>query len=168
AQPGDGVCAGPSGCTLRAAIEEANAHAGLDTIAFGLGGGPHRIDVLSALPAITDPVVIDGSTQPGYGGTPIAEVDGAGARSEVDGLVITGGGSTVRGLVINGFSGNGVTLRGGSGNVLEGNYLGPDVAGTSAVGNADCGLLIDGSANNRIGGTTSAARNVISGNPGHG
>jgi CSLREA domain-containing protein len=165
--PGDGVCATASGCTLRAAIQEANALAGLDHIAFAIGSGERRISVSSALPTITDPVIIDGSTQPGFAGTPIVELDGSGAKSEVDGLTITGGGSTIRGLVINGFSGNGVVLGGSVGNVLEGNYIGTDVAGTTAIGNGNAGVLIEG-ANNRIGGTTAAARNVISGNQGNG
>jgi CSLREA domain-containing protein len=37
ANPGDGTCAGASGCTLRAAIQEANALAGADTITLPAG-----------------------------------------------------------------------------------------------------------------------------------
>jgi CSLREA domain-containing protein len=166
--PGDGVCTSASGCTLRAAIQEANARPGLDRITFAIGTGGQKIGITSTLPAITDPVVIDGATQPGYAGTPIVEVDGAGAKSEVDGLTIRNGGSTVRGLAIYGFSGNGIVLSGSGGSVVEGNFLGTDATGTAAVGNGDSGLLIDGSANNRIGGTTVAARNVISANQGNG
>ena len=65
--PGDGICDdGAGNCTLRAAIEEANALLGTDTIAFNiLGEGPHTIQPTSALPTITGPVGIDGYTQPG-------------------------------------------------------------------------------------------------------
>ena len=53
-------------CTLREAIDAANAGAGLDTIAFDIpGAGPHTIQLGLGLPKITDPVIIDGYTQPG-------------------------------------------------------------------------------------------------------
>lgn len=39
--------------------------AGLDTIAFNIGGGAQTIAVASSLPFITEPVNIDGTTQPG-------------------------------------------------------------------------------------------------------
>ena len=67
ANPGDGICADAScNCTLRAAIEEANALAGHDTICFNIpGAGPHTIQVLTGLPNITDQVTIDGYTQTG-------------------------------------------------------------------------------------------------------
>ena len=161
AQPGDGVCAAASGlCTLRAAIQEANASPGLDTIGFTIGSGPQRISVTSALPVIIDPVVIDGTTQPGYVRPPIVEVHGAGTRAT--GLVIVSGGSTVRRLVINGFAGNGLRLSGGGGNVVEGNYIGTDIAGMSAVPNLGSGVLIENSPDNII------QLNLISGNEGSG
>src|SRR5205814_1904684 len=50
----------------------------------------------------------------------------------------------------------------GSGNRVEGNYLGTDAAGTAGVPNAS-GVWIEG-AGNTVGGTTAGARNVISGN----
>ena len=54
--------------TLRQAILDANHSANLseaDTIAFDIpGAGPHTIQPLTALPTITDPVVVDGYTQP--------------------------------------------------------------------------------------------------------
>lgn len=163
---GDGVCATASGvCTLRAAIEEANTTTELDTIAFAIGSGPQRISVTSSLPAITSPIVIDGSTQPGFSGSPLIEIHGSILVS--DGLRILGGGSTVRGLVINGFGSDGVLLEGGGDNLLEGNYIGLDSTGTSAVRNQGAGVRIR-SANNRIGGRELAQRNVISGNGGFG
>ena len=59
--PGDGVCDFLGECTLRAAIAEANALPGKDTIAFDLPTS-HTITINDLLPAITDPVVIDGAT----------------------------------------------------------------------------------------------------------
>ena len=53
--------------SLRQAILDANLDSGLDTIVFQIpGGGVHTIAVLSALPTIAFPVVIDGTSQPGY------------------------------------------------------------------------------------------------------
>lgn len=53
ANPGDGFCAlKVGGCTLRAAIEEANARAGADNIIFSLpGAGIHSISITSGPPA---------------------------------------------------------------------------------------------------------------------
>jgi CSLREA domain-containing protein len=158
----DGLCAAASGgCTLRAAIQEANATAELDTIAFAIGSGPQRIELISDLPAANHPVLIDGWSQPGFSGTPLIEVRGS--MSVGTGFSILGGSSTLRGLVINGFGGDGVLLALGNGNALEGNYIGLDATGTSAVRNQGAGVRIE-SAENRIGGLTLAQRNVISGN----
>src|SRR5688500_13827104 len=67
ATPGDGLCdSGGSVCTLRAAIEEANANAGSDTIHFSIGTGAQTIAPATGYPAITETVTIDGTTQPGY------------------------------------------------------------------------------------------------------
>ncbi len=49
-------------------------------------------------------------------------------------------------------------------NLIEGNFIGTDKAGTADRGNANQGVLIDGASGNTIGGTTAAARNVISAN----
>ena len=56
--------------SLRQAILNANANPGLDTITFDIpGAGVHTISPASALPAITDPVVIDGYTSRGQANT---------------------------------------------------------------------------------------------------
>src|SRR5207244_10209859 len=63
--------------SLRQAIKDANAHVGADTISFNIGGGGSRtISPLSALPSITDPVTLNGTTQPGAvtAGTPLIEI----------------------------------------------------------------------------------------------
>ncbi|MCH8814922.1 MAG: hypothetical protein IH957_07470 [Chloroflexi bacterium] len=166
---GDGVCdtddsVGDGPCTLRAAIEEANALAGADTINFSIGTGVQTIAPGSVLPFITDPVTIDGTTQAGFAGTPIIELDGSGAGAGVVGLLITAGNSTVRGLVINRFVGHGIELRTNGGNFVQGNYIGTDVAGTADLGNEGNGVRILNVPGNTIGGTAAGAGNVISGN----
>src|SRR5258708_1101639 len=104
--------------SLRQAILDANAHAGADMIVFTIpGAGVNTIAPASALPTITDPVTIDGTTQPGFAGSPIIELSGA-IAGPANGLNITAGSSTVLGLVINRFkggnnpssSGNGIFL----------------------------------------------------------
>src|SRR6266850_6646181 len=99
----DGVCNDGSGsCTLRAAIEQANAVAGLDTINFNIGSGVKTIVLTTDLPVISDQLVIDGTTQPGFAGTPIIEINGNNRpNTNRAGLLITACCSTIKGLVIN-------------------------------------------------------------------
>jgi CSLREA domain-containing protein len=175
----DGTCSvGPGHCSLREAINAANASAATtDTIAFNItGAGPHTIAPGSALPTISDPLVIDGYTQSGasvntnpvgqaINATLMIVVDGSGAGA-VDGLTITAAGCTVRGLVINQFGGHGIHVSGAgaSGNLVEGNLIGTDVNGTTDLGNIDDGVFIESGPSNTVGGTTAASRNLISGN----
>ncbi len=170
----DGTC-DATHCSLREAINAANVNPGTDTIAFDISGaGPHTIQPTSALPTITDPVVIDGYTQPGaspntngpgLGSNAVLKIELDGSNTlDIIGLLIRAGNSTVRGLVINRFSA-GIRLEANGGNVVEGNLIGTDVTGTFPLGNAFYGvdIHVDGS-NNTIGGTTAAARNIISAN----
>jgi hypothetical protein len=152
--------------SLRQAILDADGTPGPDMIQFAIGRGIQTIVLTSPLPAITQPMIIDGTSQPGYSGAPLIELNGAGAGPNADGLLILAGGSMVLGLVINRFSLSGIELQNGGGNVLEGNYLGTDVSGTRPLGNGT-GMLIR-SSNNTIGGTMAGAGNVIAGNQGEG
>ena len=63
--------------SLRQAILDSNADTGdRDTIVFNIpGSGVHTITPLTALPLISQPVVIDGTTQPGFAGTPLDRVE---------------------------------------------------------------------------------------------
>ena len=168
--------------SLRKAITDANGMAGADTINFNIpGGGVHTISLASALPTISDPVTIDGYTQPGASPNTLAESDDANLLIELEGssaggasgLRISAGSSTVRGLVINRFVfptgpvdetlGNGILLEGVGGNHIEGNFVGTDPGGTLARPNTNVGILVS-SPNNVVGGTTPEARNLISGN----
>jgi hypothetical protein len=154
--------------SLRQAILDANAHAGLNTIAFDIGGGGvQTIQPMSALPAITNPVILDGTTQPGFAGSPLIELDGSNAGL-VDGLLqIRASDSTVRGLVINRVRENAIVIAGAgaTANRVQGNYIGTDVTGTVALGNVNTGVEIgDSATGNTIGGTEPGAGNLISGN----
>jgi autotransporter-associated beta strand protein len=153
--------------TLRQAIVDSNAAGGQNTIDFSIGSGQQTISPMSGLPNITASVTIDGTSQPGFAGKPLIELDGANAGN-ANGLVIVTANCTVTGLVINRFAGGeGVRIfgPGATGNVVEGNYVGLDSTGSFAVGIQFLGIGVDSSAaNNIIGGTTAGAGNVISGN----
>src|SRR5438105_10166596 len=83
--------------SLRAAIDAANANPGTDSIKFGIpGSGVQTIAVTSAaLPAITDPAVVDGRTQPGYAGVPLIQLDNGTGNSTISGLDVVAGLSKV-------------------------------------------------------------------------
>ena len=81
--------AGPD--SLRAAIITANIANDVDVIQFNIAGaGVHTINVATALPAITQPVTIDGTTQPGFAGTPVIELNGTNAGNASNGIRING------------------------------------------------------------------------------
>jgi hypothetical protein len=150
--------------SLRQAVLDANAHPGTNTIAFDIGGGRvQTIQPRSALPPITNPVVIDGTTQPGFAGTPLIVLNGSQAGAGANGLTITAGYSTVQALVINGFAADGIDLLTTGSDNISGNFLGTDATGSQTVANGGHGLFIT-SGNNRVGGMTSGVRNLISGN----
>ncbi len=152
--------------SFRDAIDASNASVGVfDTIAFAIaGGGVHTISLATSPPTITDPVIIDGTTQPGYAGSPLIEIT-AGAPLG-NGIRITAGGSTVRALVVNGFSAQ-ISLGTGGGNLVEGCYVGTDPTGTVDLSVGD-GVYIQASDGNTIGGTSAGAGNLVSGNGGSG
>lgn len=159
--PGDGICATATGaCTLRAAIQEANSTPGPQTIEFNIPGpGPHTIQPASPLPAISQAVVIDATTQPGYLATPVIELMGSSAAAVggADGLRITGDGVTIRGFAINRFTGDGIDVR-SNGNLISGNFIGTDTTGSIDLGNRRLGVVVFAASNNTIEG------NLISGN----
>jgi hypothetical protein len=149
--------------SLRQAILDANATAGTQTIAFQIpGAGVHTISPTSALPDITDRVVIDGFTQPGFAGTPVVELNGAGAGAVTAGLNVVSGGSTIQGLAINNFNGHGIRLGTAGGDTVRGNFIGTNTLGNTAHPNTGHGVFIDNTPNNTIGGAGTG--NVISAN----
>lgn len=190
---GDGVV-DDSLCTLREAILAANAQDSAHGCQFRTGAAPTRIefdvagfgvttfDVNTRLPAISVPVVIDGLTQPGadctsWPPTLLIQISNP-THGDYNGLTLDPGsdGSSVRGLIINGFSSNqgveynfnaAINILNSDGNTVECNFLGTDASGTSALSNLR-GVDISSASSNVIGsdGTAKAyvARNLISGN----
>jgi|GEM_PF-4527818 len=144
--------------SLRQAILDANSTPGVDSIVFNIAGDPW-IQPLTPLDTITEAVVIDGTTQPGYAGTPIVWIDGL-LQGLGDGLTATSANVTVKALVVGNFSsGVGVKLTGGDSR-LESSYIGVDRTGLLAIPNA-YGVVVSGGGN-AIG--AAGAGNVISGN----
>jgi CSLREA domain-containing protein len=90
AVPGDGVCAAAGGdCTLRAAVEEANALAGAHVITLPAGTYVLTIDVLSV--ALSKNITIDGA------GQATTFVDGNGQHGV---FAVSGGSLTLSGLTV--------------------------------------------------------------------
>jgi ABC-type transport system substrate-binding protein/DNA-binding beta-propeller fold protein YncE len=144
--------------SLRQAILNANASLGSDTITFAIPGeGIRVINTTSSLPLITDPVTIDGTSQPGWFGPPVIRVDGAGQDGGT-GLEVAANGSTIRGLMLTNMPNRALSLL-SNGNTVAGNYIGTD--GISGF-EGPIGLYVSGSSNT-IGGTSALDRNVISG-----
>jgi parallel beta-helix repeat protein len=164
--PGDGACTLAS-CTLREAITAANLTADPDVIEFAIASGPQLITPTSALPAINHPLTIDGSTQPGFAGSPIIELSGNLSPPGTTALQVLGGGTTIKGLVVNRW-GSGINISNVGGNAVQGNYIGISAAGTADLGNSQDGILLTNSPNNLIGGSAPGEGNVISGNNANG
>ena len=162
--------------SLREAITAANNTTNFDAstpdqiefeILDELVGSAHTIDLLSALPFISDSVIIDGTTDSDFGSSPIIELNGTSAGSGVDGLRLNAGsdGSTIRGLVINRFADDGITINGTDNHLIVGNFIGTDVTGTVDLGNSDDGIVVyNGASGVTIGGTAAGDGNLISGN----
>ncbi|MCH8972210.1 MAG: hypothetical protein IH918_09040 [Acidobacteria bacterium] len=133
--------------------------AGADTITFniptsdpGYTASPlaYTIQPGSALPVISQSVVLDATTQPDFAGTPIVVINGTLAGA-VDGLSISADLSEIRGFVVQNFGDDGIQVDGND-NTVAGNYVGIDVTGSLAAGNDD-GILVFGD-RNTIGGSS--------------
>lgn len=174
--------------SLAQAILDSNARTGQDTIAFNIpGSGVQLIDLSqSSLPEITDSVILDAYTQPGAhpntsslgnNAVILIQLDGGSVKRNGKGLVISGSNCVVRGLSITGFQwdpssdpfffrvlgGFGIhLLSDGTGNVIEGNFIGLKPDGVTPTANY-VGIRVEGP-QSIIGGPVPAARNVISGN----
>src|SRR5207244_3779205 len=119
---GDHLCKTKAGdCTLRAAIQQGSFNCGSDasistTIDFNIGFGPQTIVPGTGLPAVGCPMLIDGTSQPGYAGTPIIELDGEGTQPNLyAGLFLNircACPGTVKGFVINRWLGGGISIGG--------------------------------------------------------
>jgi hypothetical protein len=157
--------------SLRDAITDANAApAPPHNITFAIpDAGVQTIAPLTALPPITTAVSIDGFSQPGAAAatatapaTVLIELSGASPGLVANGLILQGSGINVQGLAINRFSASGLSIP-GTGNTVQGNFIGTNAAGTAVSANGNVGVVVT-AGNNIIGGNTPAARNIISGN----
>ncbi len=165
---------GDNRISLREAIYATNNTANVggtpDKIVFAipaaLSGGVHTINVgATALPTISQALIIDGTSEPDFAGTPVIELSGNGAAG-VKGLELIAGssGSTIKGLIVNRFGGTGIEIQNSNNHVIQGNWIGLDATGNAAAGNGNKGIYALNSTGLLIGGTTVAARNVVSGN----
>jgi CSLREA domain-containing protein len=160
----DGSC-NSTHCSLREAINAANSNAGADTITFnisGCSGGVCTLQPTSNLPTLTDSgTTIDATTSANF-----IEINGSSAGSDGIGLKITSFNNIIRGLVINRFASAGIEITGAgvTDNIIEGNKIGTDPSGTIDLGNGDGIRIKNNASNNLIGGSTTAQRNLISGN----
>ena len=146
----------------------------------GAQGTVYDIALISPLPAITEPVIINGYSQPGaspntngpgLGDNAVlnVEIDGTSAGIGASGLVVAAGSSTIEGLVIANFGsqlggtgGNGIVLQAAGVNLIAGNFIGTNSTGTAATNIAADDVLIEsGSSGNTVGGPTPGARNVL-------
>ena len=145
----DGSC-DATHCSLREAIDAANANAGPDTIGFNIpgsddgcdAGGVCAIQPASLLPFLTDDgTTIDGFTQPGAsaGDNPVLKIvlDGY-DNGQFSGMGIQSASNTIRGLVIQRFTPfTAIAIFGvnASNNHIQENFIGTDAGGTEPRGN---------------------------------
>jgi len=157
--------------SLRQALLDANNNPGADEIHFNIpGSGIHTITPASTLPTITDPLVINGFTQPGASqntnpaGTGFntvlqIEIEGLGLTGAGTGLNIATEGCKIHGLVINRFSDHGVMITGDN-NMITDCFIGTDYLGSINRPNRNHGIMVStGASGNVIG-----PGNLISGN----
>jgi hypothetical protein len=184
ANPGDNQCQTSGGnCTLRAAIMEANAHAGADNITFNVG-------TATLLPFAEYPILTDDGTT--IRGADNITLDGTNVASLADGITISASNCVIQGLRIHNFD-TGLTIDGSagvasnnligtngdgnndgqerntisgnslaglvilgvdaSGNVVAGNRIGTNPSGGSAMPNMSGGIFISGGAHDNLIGT---------------
>lgn len=149
ANPGDGICAAKeheSLCTLRAAIEEVNAAKNPNPIQVAVeipGGKLETISLKEELPKIESPIDLDARSQPGalVAGTRKIGLILSGAAlsgAKANGLELgpEAGESTIAGLQVQGFSGDGVLLE-GEHQELADSVLTADTTGAEVAANND-------------------------------
>ena len=166
--------------SLRQAILSANATPGRDTIVFAIALAPGAVATiapLTPLPPISDEATLDGYSQSGSAmNTQAAGFDavlrirlsGASASAGADGLVLAATGTSVRGLIIDGFAGYAVRITATASTsavVVTGNVLGTGYGALPLAGNRG-GVFVDGCPTARVGGHFVQERNVDRRQPG--
>jgi len=150
--------------SLRQAISDANADTNRDTILFAIAEtNVPRIAPVSGLPSLTQPVVIDGTSQ-----SPAGWIQVDGILVGGYGIIIAANDCSIRGLIIHRFNTYNVWIQGPpslSNNVIRGCRIGTDISGTSTTSvRSYAGIYIAQAANTRIGGTNAGDGNLVSGN----
>ena len=169
ATAGDGICDDGTGvCTLRAAIEEANANASITTIAFS---SAMTISPATALPNISRAnLLLDGTSAPGAScGTLVAGtahtlqviIDGSGQASG-KGLSVTANDVTVQGVVLQNGPSDGMSISGNN-ITVQCCYIGTDQSGSGAAANSGHGISASG-----VNTMNTIKNNLISGNSNNG
>ncbi|MDX2302002.1 MAG: LamG-like jellyroll fold domain-containing protein [Microscillaceae bacterium] len=173
--------------SLRDVITQANNLAGTHYVDFNLlttdanynpnEGGYWSIKPLSTLPVISESIILDAWTQPGFVNKPLIEIDGINLTNSF-GVLLTANNCIIRGFAINNFQGTGgdnIAIEiFSSNNTISGNYIGTDISGNVAKPNGQAGIWVNQSySNNLIGSNLDGIsddleRNVISGNSGRG
>jgi hypothetical protein len=167
--------AGPG--SLRAALYYVTDHPGavvtfsIPTSDSGYSNGVFNLHLTGMLPPlVSNGMVIDGSTQPGYAGKPLIMVDGSQILPETytsdTGLLVYSASNQVKDVSFSGFVWNGLTFEYPyvTNNTVAGCWLGVDSTGTNPAPNAFQGILVaNGSSHNIFG-----PSNVISGNAQYG
>jgi autotransporter-associated beta strand protein/parallel beta-helix repeat protein len=145
--------------SLRQAVLNADEVVGVgpntSRITFDIpGSGTQVITPASpGLPAMTSPVTLDGTSQPGYAGSPLVQIVGSSAGSSADGLSVTASNVTIQGLSIVKFKGEGILVTGADDTLIQENLIGTDPAGDAGLGNGLRGIYVVGQSNAYVTGT---------------
>ncbi len=153
--------------SLRQAILDANANPDADIIGFNLPDFTvQTITPLTELPAITEPVMIDGFSA----AAGLVEINGT---NVLNGCTINADDTCLRALVINRCTRSGVRVRGTTndqltGVTIQGCIIGLNASGDTDLGNDDHGMDFAEVGDSTIGGDEFWKANTISGNNNHG
>ncbi len=168
---------GDGHCSLQEAVAAANTNAaqdsgacpagsGTDTITFNIGAsGSSQTITLDIKLVVSSPVVIDGTSQPGFNTTtrvPLIEITGS--PSQLIGLSAGSAGSTIQGLrLTDTYPGPGafadILAVETDSNHIVANYIGTN--GTQIVGPYSAGIHVVASSNNTVGGPGASDRNLF-------
>ncbi|MFO0940978.1 MAG: LamG domain-containing protein [Pirellulales bacterium] len=154
--------------SLRDSIDRANLGES-QYIFFNIpGNNAHVISPLTELPFIQQSgVYLDGTSQAGYAGSPVIEIDGSNVATSADGLYVNASDTVIRGLSITDWPFAGIIFNGDD-NILQSSYIGVHADGTSG-GNASGGVWLYVGSQNIIGTDSDQSNdanegNLISGN----
>ena len=165
--------------SLEQAILNVNADTGNpnpDTITFAIGSGAQSITLTSVLTTLSHPVIIDGTTQPGFAGTPLITINGGALTGSILTLGTGSGSSTIRGLAFTNFAGTAIeadtntdVVQSNTITVASSNATGVLVKGTgdtvqsstiAVTGSGATGVLVQGTGDT-VGGAVASAGNTI-------